>query len=185
VACVVATSRIAEWDQLACESTSAFQRFAHYRDEGLTRSLSKTAQAFGLSKRAIEKLSSRHYWRLRVHAWDSELDRQRQLANIEAQREMVQRHARLARAVQSRALERLLAINPSELTPTQVIQMLERGVKIERISLGAPTEYVNTSTPEPILPDEEELDDEELAGELRSFLLGLEAAAPSERDKIT
>jgi hypothetical protein len=163
------------WDRVGKETFRAFELFAHYRDEGLNRSLRKTAEAFNVSKRLLEKMSSRHSWQMRVRAFDGEQDRQRQLDNRVAQRVMVDRHAALATLAQQKALDRLQTLKPTELTPTEATRLLEMGVRIERLSRGVPTEHVASSEGDPAW-DDEVLEGEELAGELRMFLMGMEQA---------
>lgn len=169
------TQLIEGWDRISGESSRAFGLFAHYRDEGLNRSLRKTAEAFNVSTRLLEKQSSRYSWQMRVRAWDRGQDRQRQLDNRVAQRVMVDRHAALATLAQQKALERLQALKPNELTPGEAMRLLEMGVRIERLSRGVPTEHVATSDGDPA-GDDEILEGEELAGELRMFLMGMEQA---------
>jgi hypothetical protein len=166
---------IEAWDRIGGESSRAFELFAYYRDEGLNRSLRKTAEAFNVSTRLLEKMSSRHSWQMRVRAWDREQDRQRQLDNRVAQRVMADRHAALATLAQQKALERLQALKPNELTPTEAMRLLEMGVRIERLSRGVPTEHVASSEGDPAW-EEDVLEGEELAGELRMFLMGIEQA---------
>jgi uncharacterized protein YoaH (UPF0181 family) len=176
VALTMTTTAIIEgWDRIGGESSRAFELFAYYRDEGLNRSLRKTAVAFNVSTRLLEKMSSRHSWQIRVRAWDREQDRQRQLDNPAAQRLMVDRHAGLATLAQQKALERIQSLGANELTVAEAIRFLEIGVKIERFSRGVPTEHVASSEDDPAW-DGELLEDEELAGELRTLLLGLEQA---------
>jgi hypothetical protein len=164
------------WDRTADETSRSFELFAHYRDEGLNRSLRKTAEAFNITKRAVEKMSSRHSWQSRVGAFDRERDRQRQLDNRVAQREMVLRHAQLATLAQQKALESLQALDASRLRPSDAMRMLDLGIKIERLSRGVPSEHVATSAGDPMFEEEEELEGDELAMEVQGFLLGLEAA---------
>jgi hypothetical protein len=176
------TQLMETWDRIGGESSRAFALFAHYRDEGLNRSLRKTAEAFKVSTRAVEKMSSRHSWRVRVRAFDREQDRQRQLDNRAAQRDMEDRHARLGTLMQQKALARLQTMDASEMTPNQVAQFMDLGVKIERLSRGVPNEHVATSAGDPVFEEQDcELEGEELAVEVQGFLLGLEAAESNEQ----
>jgi uncharacterized protein YoaH (UPF0181 family) len=169
------TGLIEAWDQIGGESSRAFELFAHYRDEGLNRSLQKTANAVGVSKRLLEKMSATHSWQIRVHAFDREQDRQRQLDNRAAQRAMVERHAALATLAQQKALERIQSLSAQTLSVAEALRLLEWGVKTERLSRGVPTEHIAASTGDPAW-DDEERDGEELAAQVKMFLLGLEQA---------
>jgi hypothetical protein len=161
------------WDRVGGESSRSFELFSHYRDEGLNRSLRKTAEAIGVSKRLLERMSATHSWQLRVRAFDREQDRQRQLDNRAAQREMVERHAALATLAQEKALERIRALSAETLSPTAALRLLDWGVKIERLSRGVPTEHVTSSEYDSV-SDELVFGSEELASELRMLLLALE-----------
>jgi hypothetical protein len=163
------------WDQIGGETSRSFELFAHYRDGGLNRSLRNTAEAFNVSTRLVEKMSSRHSWQKRVRAFDREQDRQRQLENRVAQHAMVERQARLGMLMQQKALDRLQALDSSKLKPTETMRLLDLGIKIERLSRGVPSEHVAVSDPDPVFDENEDLEDEELAAEIKSFLLALEA----------
>jgi len=168
------SDQIEVWERIGDESPKSHAIFAHYRDEGPGRSLRKTARGTEFSFKWVGELSAKHSWQMRVRAYDAAMDRQRLVDNQVAQRKMVDRHARVAELAQSKALERLQALGPNELTPAEATRLLEVGVRIERLSRGAPTEHVATSDGDSVW--EEELEGDELAGELKGFLLGLEQA---------
>jgi hypothetical protein len=88
--------------------------------------------------RLVEKWSSEWHWRDRAAAWDRELDRRTREAQIEARKEMGERHAALAVEVQTKALERLKSLTPEELSAPDVLKMLVESVKIERQARGEP-----------------------------------------------
>ncbi len=164
------------WERLNGEPAYAFHAFVTYRDLGLTRSTAKVAELLGKHASTIRKFSSRHSWTTRVEAWDRFQDEARLSANIEAQRDMVVRHARLGQLAQSKALERLQQMDSKLLTPTQMVQLLDLGIKVERLSRGAPTEHVAGSPGDPVWNEPNELEGTELAAEVKGFLLALEAA---------
>jgi hypothetical protein len=56
--------------------------------------------------------------------------------SVETEVQVRERHARLARALQEGALERLMAIRPDELSPKLAIEMLKIGIDVEREALG-------------------------------------------------
>ena len=55
---------------------------------------------------------------------------------VEREVDIRQRHARLARSLQQAAIERLMAIKPSELSRKLAIEMLRLGITVEREALG-------------------------------------------------
>lgn len=70
------------------------EAFAMYRDFGPDRSLRAVAQALGKSAGLIERWSQDDGWRVRVAAWDSECDRQRQEAAKQERERLAKKHAR-------------------------------------------------------------------------------------------
>jgi len=56
--------------------------------------------------------------------------------SVETEVQVRERHARLARALQQAALERLVAVKPEELSAKLAIEMLRIGIHVEREALG-------------------------------------------------
>jgi hypothetical protein len=133
----------APWEQQPRETARAFAVFCVYRDLGPSRTLRAAAAAFyqrstASTERQVDKWSSAFRWVERASAWDRHLDAAARRAHEEAQREMVERHVKEARAVQAKALERLRALRPEELGPADLLRYLVEAAKLERLSLGEP-----------------------------------------------
>jgi hypothetical protein len=133
----------APWEQQPGESTRAFGAFCVYRDLGPMRSLRAAAVAFyGRETRSVERQfdtwSSAFRWVERAGAWDRHLDAAARLAQVEARREMVERHVKEARVLQAKALERLRSICPEELGPSDLLRFIVEAAKLERLALGEP-----------------------------------------------
>ena len=77
-------------------------------------------------------------WVQRANAWDRHLDAEARAAQETARREMVERHLREARTLQGKALQRLQALTPEELGPTELLRYIVEAVKLERLLLGEP-----------------------------------------------
>ena len=109
------------WERLANESSPAWEAFVKYRDLGSSRSNAAVGQALGKSKCLMDGWSSKHNWVNRCAAFDAEMDRQALAAFRKAReaaiKEMVERHAKQARALQYKALDRLANMKPEELRP--------------------------------------------------------------------
>lgn len=161
------------WEQLDNETPASFEAFLVYREMGAVRALKKVANVLGCSHTRVVKLSSRHEWTLRARAYDREVDRIRLAANAEAQVEMILRHARLGQEVVALAHDALRRLDPESLKASDVVRLLELGVKTERISRGAPTEHVATSDGDPLF---DEAHGEDLASEFQGYLAGLAAS---------
>ena len=90
---------------------------------------------------AFHGLSRKWRWTERVRAYDvwkekSQLEAERD-GTLQAWREMGERHAREAMALQQKALERLRSLNPNELSAAEVRQFLVQAATLERLARGA------------------------------------------------
>uniref|UniRef100_A0A7C2ZYB4 Uncharacterized protein n=2 Tax=Thermorudis TaxID=1649508 RepID=A0A7C2ZYB4_9BACT len=138
------------WERLPGEPAKAYHAFTIYRDlSPKERSLRRVAEVLGYGRSkdkkgrlkvpaTIEKWSRRYRWVDRALAWDDEQDRLRREAQREAVEEMLRRHAQEAVALQTKALQRLRELDPSELSPGDVLRYFIEAAKLERISRGEP-----------------------------------------------
>ncbi|WP_431991962.1 hypothetical protein [Streptomyces albogriseolus] len=124
------------WERQPSESAAAWEAFACYRDLGLSRSIGKVAERLAKSRTLIERWSTTHRWVLRAEAWDREQDRLWRAEQQQATREVARRHARLASAAQSKIVAQLQQLDPSRLSPSDVIRWLEVTIRIERQAYG-------------------------------------------------
>jgi hypothetical protein len=135
-------SVIEAWDRQPGEGTKAWVAFCVYRDlDPATRSLSKVAQELGKSKVLMGRWSSHWRWVGRVRAWESEKDRQKRAGELKALEDMDRRQVAMGRLMQSKGIERLNAMSPDEvqlLSVSEVIRLIETGVRLERIGRGDP-----------------------------------------------
>lgn len=161
------------WEQLDNEDPRRFEAFLVYREMGLSRSLKKVANVIGRSRSWTERSASANEWLLRARAYDREVDRIRLAANAEAQVEMILRHARLGQEVVALAHDALKRLDVDSLKASDVVRLLELGVKTERLSRGAPTEHMAHSDGDPL---HDEAHGEDLAAEFQGYLAGLAAS---------
>ena len=112
--------------------------------EALHGELQRNARKYGFARpphlRTVFAWSSRFDWQGRLAALEAaarEVDRE---AHIGAIREMNDRQAREGLALQQKALHRLNALEPEELTPVALIRALLAGAKLERLARGETTE---------------------------------------------
>jgi hypothetical protein len=89
-------------------------------------------------ERQVDKWSRAFAWVERASAWDRHLNAEACQAQAEARREMAERHAREARVLQGKALERLRALCPEELGPADLLRYIVEAAKLERLALGEP-----------------------------------------------
>lgn len=144
------------WEQQPGESNKAYGAFVQYRDmpplqrsiRGLARQLDKTVTHIG-------RWSSDNKWTERCARYD------RWLAAIavdeaeSAKREMVRRHADIGLAMVRRAAQALIgdeangvtALDLSKLKAVDIARLIDVGVKVERLSRGAPDSVTELTGP--------------------------------------
>ncbi|MET8983172.1 hypothetical protein ABZX85_47130 [Streptomyces sp. NPDC004539] len=112
------------WGRQPSESPQAFEAFAVYRDLGPARSVTKVACELDKS-RTMAVVG-------RAAACHREQDRVFVAEQAQARRDVTRRHARLAQAVQNKAVARLRGLDPRELTPSEFLRYLQVATEIER-----------------------------------------------------
>ncbi|MEV0735478.1 hypothetical protein AB0I51_05810 [Streptomyces sp. NPDC050549] len=163
------------WERQPGESTAAWEAFACYRDLGLSRSIGKVAERLSKSRTLIERWSTAHRWVLRAEAWDREQDRLWRAEQRQAAREVARRHARLASAAQSKIVVQLQQLDPSRLSPSDVIRWLEVTIRIERQAYGMDLAEAAARTTGTETADVSGLTDEERRARMEQLRRELEA----------
>ncbi|HLN30708.1 MAG TPA: hypothetical protein VK395_23405 [Gemmataceae bacterium] len=159
------------WDRLPDESAKAFAAFCVYRDFGPRRSLDEASRSYhgtqdserrsgARASGIIRRWAKRWHWRARAQAWDEEQEQVKASQRTAAVKEMNDRYAKEAQMLQTKAIERLRQLRPDELKPRDLLNYLIESAKLERSTLGEPTDPV---LQEHDLPSVKELTDEELA----------------------
>lgn len=134
------------WDRIPGETPREYQKFCAYRDMNTadkpirTRSLGKLAKEIGFSLDHLKKLSVKNDWVSRCAAYDEHLDRMAREQSEAEIMEMRKNHALLASQMIKKAAKRLLTIPEEEITATDIVRLVDVGVKIERLSRGESTE---------------------------------------------
>ncbi|MET8679987.1 hypothetical protein ABZW18_20985 [Streptomyces sp. NPDC004647] len=124
------------WERQSGESPQAFEAFAVYRDLGPTRSVTKVAQELDKSRTLLGRWSKQHAWVMRATAYDREQDRVFLVEQRQARRDIARRHAKLAQAFLGKAIARLQALEPRELTPGELLRYFQVAAEIERRAAG-------------------------------------------------
>ena len=84
--------------------------------------------------------AAQHGWVRRARSWDAEMERVQREAHLAEVAELGRRHARIARGMLDKAVQRLNAIDPAELSPSELVRFIDYGVKIEQLALSKPTQ---------------------------------------------
>lgn len=172
------------WERQPGESDTAWVAFAAYRDMGPNdRSHAKLAAKFGKHRQNFVRWSAQWDWVARCAAYDSWVDKQAKVVEIEAIKDMRKRHVQMAMTLQGAAAlalnkiiaaERQVVTNPDGTTspapltlkPSEVKELAELGTKLERLTRGEPGEIevakIDVAGPAPIVHDYSSLSSEEL-----------------------
>ena len=120
--------------------------FDYYVGLGENRSYEAVARQFDVSKRAITKLAARAEWPLRLERIEHEAREKSAKRLAETLDEMNERHLKIVKAVQGRALETLKSMSLD--TAMDAVRALDLSIKQERLIRGEPTDRSETSIAE-------------------------------------
>jgi hypothetical protein len=145
----------APWDRQPGEPNLWFDRFERFRLAGPSRSLlailnaerERHGKRKGRSVPTAWTKNARLWdWRARALAWDEHERRQTRARHAEQKAEMDHRHIQEAKAIQSKVIQRLKSLDPSELSPTDLARLFVPAVNVERIASGELAPLVEPST---------------------------------------
>jgi hypothetical protein len=148
-----ATENGLPWERLYGESRQAFQNFAHYRDLGPERSISKAALSLGKNITTLKVQSSKWHWVERCERYDDYIDEKRRGELESARTRVNEEYMALWRRVEVAAGQRLTgdssdpralvaALSPNDMEWPDVLRALEMSNKGLRLATGQPTDYV-------------------------------------------
>lgn len=144
------------WEQMTGETVQQYEKFCAYRDMRYIapsgtgdlprldftreRSIRGLARQLGLSRKTLEPLSARFQWVERCEAYDLYiLSRLKEKGEAEILK-MHENHAAIAAQMLKKAMRRLLTMQEEEIAASDMVRMVDVGVKIERLSRGESTE---------------------------------------------
>jgi hypothetical protein len=134
------------WEQQPDESPKAFEAFTLYRDMGTARSIPKVARKCTKNESLLRRWSTNHQWVSRAEAWDNEQDRLMREALIKGVTAMRKKHVDMADALFRKAAQALLQIPTADMTPRDIVTLVDVAAKLERISRGEATEHTDGNT---------------------------------------
>ena len=148
------------------ESTRHRQAFEVYWRLGAERSIERLRDALHAkygrapSLRTLYGWSSAYSWQFRISDLEREARAAEDAARIEEIREMAERQAKEGLFLQQKGMEWLVGMDPGLATPEAATRAIVEGAKLERISLGEPTDRQEVRNEQGRLSD---VSDEELA----------------------
>jgi formate dehydrogenase maturation protein FdhE len=114
------------------------EAFDFYVGMGIGRSYQAVADQYDASKGAVTALAKRDDWQDRLAKIEHEARHKADEKAVETLEQVNERHLKIARALQGKALEGLRSMSLQE--AKDVIRALDLGVKQERLILGEPSE---------------------------------------------
>lgn len=144
------------WEQMDGETVQQYEKFCAYRDMRYTapagagelpkldltreRSIRGLAKQLSLSRKTLEPLSARLRWVERCEAYDLYILRRLKEKGEAEILKMHENHATIASQMLKKAMRGLLKLSDDDLDATDIVRMVDVGVKIERLSRGESTE---------------------------------------------
>ena len=117
------------WERQEGESVKAFEAFTVYLEMGDERSIREVAQRLAKSRTLIGRWSVTYQWVERVAAFDADVQRKAHAKAVKKRRNMVDRHISIALKMQEKAL---MALEPADIDPKNLIAMLREATKLEQ-----------------------------------------------------
>jgi uncharacterized protein YnzC (UPF0291/DUF896 family) len=130
------------WFRQKGESRKAYEAFAVYRDLGAARSQAKVAERLGKSLELMKRWSAKHEWVDRAASFDANEEFELMSAEREERIKMRRNDAKIARMMMQKAVDALQLVEPKDLSPTQLRELIMDGAKLQRLALGESTENV-------------------------------------------
>lgn len=141
---------ILPWERQKDEEYRYYVAFCIYRDLGATRNLQAVKEELekqhGIkwTLKKISDIAQRYNWADRVYAFEQYttylLNKKREEDLIK----MAERHSRLALLIQERIFARLQSLRDEEISPSDLVRLLDVSTKLERLTLGEPTSLNKT-----------------------------------------
>ena len=125
------------WDRMVGEPSRAYSALVRYLQLGPERSYAKMIKQYKYNQASLYKWAKKHNWKDRVTAYDEYMNREIMARLQNGLAEMCERHVAEAQMLQGKAIDKLRALSPSELTPSDVAKFIDTAIKIERQSRGA------------------------------------------------
>jgi len=110
------------------------ESFDYYNELGPSRTYTAVARRFGVSLRGVTKRAIREGWQERLRRIEEGLRRKQDERAVEDASAVDERHLKMSRAIQARALEALRSMPIS--SGMAAVRALDVSIKIERAILG-------------------------------------------------
>lgn len=126
------------WNMRPDEGAKAYQAFEQYRDAGPGRTVEAVAAACKKSVSLLNRWSSVNGWAERVRAFDEAAAAKAADRALEDAATVRARQAQHAKAIQLRAMQKIAAMDPGDMSMGEATRAWQVGAEAERKALGIP-----------------------------------------------
>jgi hypothetical protein len=131
-----ADGNVVPWERLPGESTEEYAAFNQFILLGPSRTLKEAARKVGISVTTVRALNAKYSWQDRATAHDDTVERRARQKLEGGRLAMRERHAALAEVLARKGLERLLMLDPMEMTAKDTAYIIDLASKLERTARG-------------------------------------------------
>ncbi len=165
------------WEKQPRETIQAFNAWVLYRDmyPGIAPTIGKVAAKLELPYTDIREWARRWNWKERLNAWVLYLDEENRQKKLDLKNALIERHLKVADAMQSKIEERLKRLDPNELEPHELARWVDLATKIERLSVGLSPDKGEVDTDAEKQKQQKQLDE----------LTGKEIKSITPKDKVS
>lgn len=135
------------WDRQPAETTYRYGQFVTYRDLGRGRTLRKAAETLTRHPGYVRQVAVAYRWSERAEAFDRHRDELDEATWLEERRRAAQNDGRLLGAAASRIAARLQTLRPEDLTPGDLVRLLDVTMRHRRALYGDPGVTVAVTGP--------------------------------------
>ncbi|MFF3665442.1 hypothetical protein [Microtetraspora malaysiensis] len=135
------------WERQPGETATRHGQFCAYRDQGRTRTLRKAAQTLTRADAWVRQVAAAFRWRERAEAWDRHRDRLHEAMWLEERRKAAEADAKILGAAIGKIAQRLPSIRADELSPGDMIRLMDVTMRHRRLLFGDPSATVAVTGP--------------------------------------
>jgi hypothetical protein len=126
------------WERQPEESIKRHNQFATYRDIGRTRTMRKAAEQLTRADSWVRQVGAAFKWRERAEAYDRHMDQLYEAAWLEERRKAAETDSKILNAAVGKIAQRLTALNAADLSPGDLIRLIDVAMRHRRILFGDP-----------------------------------------------
>lgn len=134
----VASNDLPLWDRLEGEPVSEYSLFQKYLAMPAPRSIITLAEQLDISPVTVGNAAALYIWHLRAYSYDLYLELLSEQKALEAVEEVESRHKTFAKKLLRKVEEALEAMEPEEIGPQQMKDLIAIATQLERISTKMP-----------------------------------------------